>query len=183
MPGSRDNNHRKIMIMAIVLILSGCVMEQHMPVLMHVPEGFETLVLDFSSFTERGFLFTPRSYSGKYNSIGMVEFKYNVEARLVCKNLNAPSPEASSAGIQQLEYYDWDVDEIDYQVVLEHAYKEAQMMGGNAIVNFKMEVEYETLQNAPEYPDVVIPVVHVTGFVIERYYPYHTEPLPDAPTE
>ncbi len=185
---SFDRRIQLVSTLLITILLLGCVADripdqEGVPVLMHVPQEFRTFLLDFSSYTEKGFLFTPRSYSGKYNSIGILEFKYNVEADMVIKNLNEPTEEARNAGVKTVTYYCWDIKEIDYQAILDHAYRKASLMGGNAIVNFSLEVKYEELDNAPGYPEVVIPVVNVSGFVIQRFYPYHTEPLPEEPTE
>ncbi len=174
---------RIALILFTISAFSACIAEQEVPVLMHVPEEIQTFLLDFSYYTEKGFLFTPRSYSGKYNSIGVLEFKYNVEAEMVVKNLNEVSEEARKSGVKTITYYDWEVAEIDYQVILDHAYRKACAMGGNAMINFKLEVKHEEYENAPEYPGVIVPVVYVSGFVIQRYYPYHTEPLPVEPTE
>ncbi len=174
----------KCLLFSLVLIvLLSCALEEEMPVLYHVPSGFETYQLDFTPYTNKGFLFTPRSYSGKYNSVGLLEFDYNTEANLVEMTLNELTEEARNAGLTPITCLMWEVEDLDYQVVLDYAYRKALQMGGDAIVSFKLTADTKTLVNPIDYPSVEIPVVHVSGFVIKRHYPYHTEPLPDEPEE
>lgn len=60
----------------IVIFLFSCVSG-----IKHITRIEQFVGIDFSSYTEKGFLFTPESYQGDYKSIGMVTYSITPEAK------------------------------------------------------------------------------------------------------
>ena len=52
-----------------------------------IPKVSEINAVDFTPFTEKGFLFTPNKYTQDYESIGIINFTYFPEANLIEKKI------------------------------------------------------------------------------------------------
>lgn len=86
----------------------------------------KTYILDFTSYSNREFLFTPEKYQGKYNSIGLIEFEF------IC----SATCEQNIESFGSSEYRYWVKENFKISDGLEHVYEEVIKLGGNALINF-----------------------------------------------
>jgi len=122
-------------------------------------KSMEVAGYDFTEYTEQGFLITPESYQGEYQSIGVLSVAVwpRVERRPVEDDTLA-QPGADSPA------QEWFVTEaVDPQEVVDSLYVEAQSMGADAIMNFRAEPVREDLVNGPTRTGV-----RARGFAIDR---------------
>jgi len=118
--------------------------------------------INFTKYTQSGFLITPEKYNREYESIGLIDFLYMPKAELQRKE--------DIAGYQQNDNYievgySWVIDPINIQDALDKIYTRCLDMGANALVNFNATVEVD------QYPLVEYPVTikgyRITGFAIK----------------
>jgi len=122
-------------------------------------KSMEVSGYDFTEYTDEGFLITPESYQGEYQSIGVLSVTVwpRVERRPVEDDTLA-QPGADSPA------QEWFVTEaVDPQEVVDSLYVEAQSMGADAIMNFRAEPVREDLVNGPTRTGV-----RARGFAIDR---------------
>ena len=88
---------------------------------------------DFSDYAEDGFLITPESYNGEYQSIGIVRVTLWPGAR--------KQPSRQTAAGRSLG--EWFVENIDPSQAIDSLYTVAKGMGADAVVKFNIEYVYE----------------------------------------
>jgi hypothetical protein len=122
-------------------------------------KSMEVAGYDFTEYTDQGFLITPESYQGEYQSIGVLSVTVwpRVERRPVEDDTLAQPGVDSPA-------QEWFITEaVDPQEVVDSLYVEAQSMGADAIMNFRAEPVREDLENGPTRAGV-----RARGFAIDR---------------
>lgn len=104
-----------------------------------------TYFADYRPYAEIGFLITPQSYHGEYESIGEIEIKI------------VPAYEKKITGYNVLDeaYYTFAYETITFDEITDIAVKEAIKKGADAICNFSI-----TKPNDISY--------HIKGFCIKR---------------
>lgn len=138
----------------IVISLSSCVTG-----IKHLPRNEQFLGFDFTPYSENGFLFTPESYQGDYESIGLITYSVTPEANLVNSYGNGGASTYSSKSMLE-----WEVEELDANDAIKSMYDKCIEMGADALTNFKVETK-ETLiptTHQPMYQYIV------SGFAIKR---------------
>ena len=121
-------------------------------------KSMEVAGYDFTEYTEQGFLITPESYQGEYQSIGVLSVTVwpRIEQKPVEDTLAQPGPD-NPAQV-------WLVTEdVDPQEVIDSLYAEAQSMGADAVMNFRTEPVKEDLDNGPTRSGV-----RARGYAIDR---------------
>jgi hypothetical protein len=122
-------------------------------------KSMEVAGYDFTEYTEQGFLITPESYQGEYQSIGVLSVTVwpRIEQRPVEDDtLAQPGPESPAR--------EWFVAEgVDPQEVVDSLHVEARSMGADAIMNFRTEPVEQDLDNGPARAGV-----RARGFAIDR---------------
>ena len=118
--------------------------------------------IDFSKYSQKGFLITPEKYLGNYESIGLIDLILMPGGNL--KSNYIPSNSFQNDGMTMLAGY-WDIEKINVQDALEAIYNRCVDMGANALVNFYIAEEKK------EYPLLKPPVTlygyRVSGFAIK----------------
>ena len=151
---------KMLMLVVIVSIMFGCAAQKP---LLYVDRVESSQGIDFTEYSEKGFLITPEKYLSDYESVGLLSFSISAEAKL--ENLLIPGMIEGHAHFQR---YEWKIEKINYKDVLEFAYKTSIEMGGDAITNFDIDIDFVHFNNSEGYPDVDIPWFNITGFVIKR---------------
>ncbi len=122
---------------------------------------------DFREYTKKGFLFTPYSYNGKYEPVGLVIFSIKSGAEYKSAISGKKSKENNPYITDySTEYKIWFYDYVEMSQVVEFAYKKAIEMGANALCDFKINFEYESVSTGVE--TISLPVLKVSGFAIKR---------------
>jgi len=134
------------------ILMSGCVSLSHI-------SAYEQLMgLDLRPYAEQDFLITPYPYSGKYTSVGVIDYKVMPQAQLVATSTST-NPQSASAK-------KWITDTVQTAVVLDKIYHMSVEMGANALVDFKV------LEASDNYTGIANPVVitgvRITGLAIRR---------------
>ncbi|MCF8261574.1 MAG: hypothetical protein K9J12_12425 [Melioribacteraceae bacterium] len=143
-------------------------------------EGTEILNLyDFSKYSKEGFLFTPYSYAGEYESIGIYEYEFTPDIKLYssisdkqdfANYVSAPSKIAKIKTEEGTKYYLREqvnfkyvyVGILDINDVIEKVYNEAKAHGADAFANVVVEREPRTHSGVPYV------VTIFKGFAIKR---------------
>ena len=131
-----------------LLLIFGCAAQKEVgKIVLHY--GF-----DFTKYTAQGFLFTPETYTGSYESIGIV------------KTIIFPAVKHSKEQKQKEsgDFYldeNWVVEDLEANEAVDELYKRAVSMGANAVTKFDIR--------RTEYMNgyVVVPGFEVTGFAIK----------------
>lgn len=127
-------------------------------------ERIESLnVLDFREYTKKGFLFTPEGYTGKYESIGMIDFWveegaiWKIKEKKIGRYAGSDLVERSGS---------WEYEGTDLQSVLDVIFNQCNDMGANALINFKITRSIEE-KGRPERR-AFITIYRVQGLAIIR---------------
>jgi uncharacterized protein YbjQ (UPF0145 family) len=120
--------------------------------LTHIERSERFFQIDFTSFEERGFLFSPNDYPGKFKAIGLVESETYPEANLT-KETNDNEIYGDSKK--------WKVENINTQQSLESMYKHCIEIGADAVVN--LEIEPVSRNYVSKIP------VTINGYIIRGY--------------
>ena len=114
---------------------------------------------DFTSYTKKGFLFTPEQYLLDYESIGIITIDIIPEVREVTSHSFDQGDEWIKISGKEKN---WKVKVISPQEVLDELYNKASSMGADAVVRLSME----TFQNYNG--DVNFYSLKASGFAIKR---------------
>lgn len=152
---------RRTLTLVLCLVVAGCASHPRLP--RTIPDDMNCTVLDFSKYRERGFLITPEPYGGKYESVGILNCTFRSGAQEhVWKEYREPggwSPPGTGGTKSR-----WTVEPLDVDGLLDLAYEEAVQRGGNAIMNFRVNLNVEDVHSgAPP-----LPKLEVSGFIIRR---------------
>ena len=144
-------------IVLIVILIVGCA-EQY--TLYKIKKKEELYGVDFTRYSEKGFLITTEMYQGAYKSVGIVRYQL--------------FPEASYAPVDVKYYADgkfdttyvWVENRINVQEAVDSLYTICKDMGADALVNYRFDIVTES------YDHITNPVtlygIEVSGFAIKR---------------
>ncbi|MBA4411426.1 MAG: hypothetical protein C0397_18650 [Odoribacter sp.] len=130
-------------------------------------ENKNFFAIDFSKYSESGFLITPEKYLGEYTSIGIV--RYEVYPGAYYKIIGSkPNPNFGSnpSEPKTILVKEWVVNKISMQEALDGMYKKCLEMGANALVNF--DVKYDVVPYTGISNPVYINGYVISGFAIKR---------------
>jgi uncharacterized protein YbjQ (UPF0145 family) len=114
---------------------------------------------DFTSYTERGFLFTSEQYLGDYDAVGLLNLEVIPEVRKLPYGTKS-TEQGWETIIGNTRY--WQVKEISSDEVLDSLYKKAISMGADAVVRFSLNA------NSHYNGDVTFYGLEASGFAIKR---------------
>ncbi len=147
-----------LLIVASVVLLLGC-----SGGVSFVPKSLTVGLFNFTPYSEKGFLFTPHSYSGDYESIGLVSVMISPSARL-----NKIATSNKNADGKTIFDKSWSIDRIDVNEALDSLYHLAAALGADAIVDLQInEISQSYNMNNLE-PQVTIYGYKIDGFAIKR---------------
>jgi hypothetical protein len=125
--------------------------------------------IDFSPFTQKGFLITPEKYAGSYESIGLINYEAFPGANYKEVEKSIENYYGSKKPVIFKENK-WVVDSISLQDVLTKVYNICVEMGADALVNFDYEIiptSYGSVPRAIDNP-LTIYGIHISGYAIKR---------------
>lgn len=135
---------KNISLIVISLFIISCA-----PTRQVIPEEILLGGFDFTSYSEKNFLFTPLSYTEDYDAIGFITTELYPEVEKKLPNINA-------------EIKEWISKEIDGDKLLAAAYQRAVKMGADAIIELKI------LSITKREPEVLVNGLQLQGFAIKR---------------
>ncbi len=127
-----------------------------------IPKVSEINAVDFTPFTEKGFLFTPNKYTQDYESIGIINFTYFPEANLIEKKIKRGKDEKDDMIVKF-----WDIEKFDINLLLYEVYTASIQMGADALTEFSIKSVSSNHALGSSYP-VSINGIQVYGFAIKR---------------
>jgi len=127
----------------------------------YIPERLEINGIDFTSFSEKGFLITPEKYNGDYESIGLITLTFRPFTKRIIVTDGSPN----SLEVPGLSH--WESEKIDHDSLLNSIYEVCTEMGADAFTQLEMQVNSAMFaQNTMEPAE--IPEITITGFAIKR---------------
>lgn len=119
--------------------------------------------LNLTVYTQKGFMFTPEKYTGKYESIGIltVEIYPKIKPREDYSMKDIPFG-VRADNDDQVPH--WFYEPVTYKEVLDSLYNLSSSLGANAVINLNI---YPKFQYRQGFQDEVIGV-KVSGFAIKR---------------
>ena len=125
------------------------------------PGGVSLLGIDFTEYTDSGFIFTPESYPGAFESIGIVRVEIRPHMYRVDGNASAKLG-SQYRDFQTANEEAWRIEILNTQQALRSAYEQAIALGANALSSFDISEEEDNTQFI-SYKYLV-----VSGFAIRR---------------
>ena len=115
----------------VVLLCLSCARVTTLP-------GYTTFYeIDFTPYTNKGFLITPERYDGRYESIGLIEVTVHPARRYFHAHAGSDERKLQSGEVRVGE--DWAVALVDLAKGLELLHAKADSMGADAIMRFSVE--------------------------------------------
>lgn len=152
----------KFLLIIFTLLLFSCTPK--MIAIDHFSERQTSVIIDFSDFSKKGFLFTPHGYTpGQYASIGIVSFNIRAQAEFIKYDPGHPFYNSLWPNRGR-----WQFSKLSTEKILSLAYEEATLMGADAIIDFKISIDEEEVSYSSMGQTVNIPVLNVSGFAIKR---------------
>jgi len=139
---------KKIAIL-FCLLLSGC--EVH-----HIPRTTYSFTVDFTKYSNQGFLFTPDGYSGKFKMISQFNFSVFPAAYVL-----SGSDEPKKGYYRLDDYNNYAVEKLGPEYVIDSIYILAKNMGADCIMNLSIH----PIQKK-SYPK--LNGFEVSGFAVKR---------------
>jgi len=139
---------------AILILLAGCSTTQELA---------RTVILtsvDFTPYADKGFLFTPEAYQGKYESRGIIKLDVIPQVKRLDFAFQAVDKKAWVPLGAPGEV--WVAERLDSKAVIDEVYKAATAMGADAIVRF--ELITKEIHNG----EILVPIYEATGYAIKR---------------
>jgi len=121
-------------------------------------------ILDFRSYTEKGFLITPETYkTGEYESVGMIDYWVEEGATWTVEETKV-GKYAGGDLVDRVRY--WKYEGVDLQKMLDIVYSQCKKMGADALINFKLTRGIET--KGPEERRAYVRSWRIQGLAINR---------------
>jgi len=142
--------------LALLLFLTSCAST----VITRIPGGESVTSVSVAKYAEKGFLFTPVDYKGKFKSIGMIFGQLSQEARVV---------ESANHGdnISQSVAHQWIKERIIPDALIDTVYQNAVSMGADAIMNFTITAK-DSVYNKLTSDVISVKSYTFYGFAIKR---------------
>lgn len=136
---------------AAIAILAGCA------VLKPAERTIHAYYADYSKYTEAGFLISPNSYAGEFESLGEIDI-------FITPGIKEFEAEADYFGSRG-KYLDY--ENIPYDEIVDIAVSKAIAKGANAIVNFSIATQ--EISKGDAWGQVAKGIkYHIKGFCIKR---------------
>ena len=125
----------------------------------YIPAATQFYAIDFSKYTELGFLITPEKFIGEYESIGIVAVD--------------SYPEYKNSGLERnnqgaiIDVGSWQSAPLPINEVIDKVYDQSKAMGANALMNFKTEAISRSV-DIGNSKILTIDGTRVSGFAIKR---------------
>jgi len=146
----------KYLVFILVLIATSCA-----PPPSSIPEQLLATGFDFSTYSKKGFLFTPDTYMGDYESIGIVSLTYTPSAKLTERS------EHYRGSVPEVEKSEWVIDSVDPDRAVAEMYRICIEMGADALTQLDIE-PYSTSHGELSTKPVTITGLKINGFAIKR---------------
>jgi len=140
-----------ILFLFIAAFLSGCT------VMDEIPARTNAYFIDFSKYSDKGFLFTPEGYLSDYSSVGIIEINMFPTAKNV--GLDKITPHTRNVFNVQ---GGWIMERLSVSDIVDTVYSRCISMGADAVINFRIDVISEN------YAPPLVNGLRVTGFAIKR---------------
>lgn len=122
----------RILLIFMAVLLVGCATTSSSQYedRVEIDREMEIYGFDFTEYAEEGFLITPETYTGEYESIGIIQvtlwpkMKRSVEGRDEQGNL---------------EYSEWRSEQLPLEAAVDSLYRRSSGMGADALINFDSE--------------------------------------------
>ena len=102
-----------------------------------IPEIQLIIDIDFTEYTQKGFLFTPNAYTANYESIGLITIIYYPEARLVTRVIEYEGKDKEGNKRARKES-EWVINKINSNALLDSVYTTCIEMGADAFTQLKI---------------------------------------------
>ena len=156
---------RKVLFIAIAVLMVAC-----SPKITPEKDNVWTIekkdnffAIDFTKYSDKGFLFTPEQFKGDYKSVGIVDYLLVPGAK---KEITKGEMIKTDQGMVQDYIKTWTIDAISINQALDNIYDECIKMGADAVVNFEITLNKDDYPEAA--PAITIEGYRVTGFAIKR---------------
>ena len=144
-----------MLVTGIIVIISSFGCGSSGPTIRHYSARFDVYGALFSEYSDRGFLFTPYTYEGEYEAIGMLTFEMLPEANWVGDDDYVLNSGAWEESVRP----HWRVDSlITIEVALDSVYNHCVEIGADAMVDVRVERLSTSVREGLE----------VSGFLIRR---------------
>lgn len=156
---------RLVVMMVVFVILLSCTRT-----LNRTYEIYNFTKLDFTKYTEKGFLFSPYQYNGDYEAIGIINYKFVPSAEFVesKEEFELMYEKGNRIGDKKDSYkMFWLENSYNLYDLLDSIYYWSTSKGANAIVDLKLNVTSEYFGYGYINP-ITIKGVEITGFAIKR---------------
>ena len=142
----------------LLLLIVGCATPPKV-----IPEIQLIIDIDFTEYTQKGFLITPNAYTGNYESIGLITLIYYPEARLITKEIEYEGKDKEGNKLTRKES-EWVINKINSKALLDSVYTTCIEMGADAFTQLK-------ILDAPTMPYAIntLNPVSINGIKIEGY--------------
>jgi len=141
-------------IIFILYLLGGCATPPD-----YIPEKLEVNRIDFTAFSEKGFLITPEKYNGDYESMGLITLTF--------RPFTKRNKILTSGGTEVSNLSHWEMEKIEHDSLLNSIYEICTEMGADAFTQLEMHVESVIFAQNTTQP-VEIPEITISGFAIKR---------------
>lgn len=150
-------------MLAVLLMSCGPTLTE----LQTIYESKNFYAIDFTKYSQSGFLITPEKYQGDYVSIGIVRYEaYPAAKYRLISNTPNPNYKLNSMEPPMVTIKGWSVDKISIQEVLDGIYEKCKEMGADAIINF--DVKYDAIPYTGILNPIYINGYIISGFAIKR---------------
>jgi hypothetical protein len=127
-----------------------------------VPKNLTVGNFDLSSYSKKGFLFTPYKYLGDYESIGLMAIIATPEAKLA--KINTEEKDEDGTPVYKKE---WEIGSVPVAEAMDSLYAAATRLGANAIVDLNLK-EIDHSYNERTFHPVTVYGYKIDGFAIKR---------------
>lgn len=161
---------KNVILLILVYLMFGCETAKQLEELSFIPKKELFYTIDFSRFTEQGFLITPEKYSEKYKSIGLVTYEYLPSGTYKLVGLTKNpfyNPQVDKTEPEYLQLKNWVFEPIHYEKAMDSLYIKCKSMGADALVNFRIEVKSEEIGVGYKNSSTVKGLL-LSGFAIKR---------------
>ncbi len=131
------------------------------------PEYRHLSGVDFSQYSEKGFLFTPNLYGGDYKSVGLITLTYRPAANLieidVGRNEEVITYSNSTTSLKK----EWVFSPENRDMLLEAVYETCIEMGADAFTQMTLSTVKVQMPAGLQYP-LALTETTISGYAIKR---------------
>jgi len=151
---------KKLILILSFLLFVGCATSPK-----RIPEVMIIMGVDFTEYSQKGFLFTPDSYTGDYLSKGLITLTFYPEANKITTHRQIKN---NVGEYEKRTEVRWVVDNINSNTLLDSVYSKCLNMGADAFTKLKI-LDAETIQHGVGTTSpIAINGITIKGYAIER---------------